>query len=97
MLSLDDPRWDEMNGGYRMPFDPRPLFSKLQAGNDVDTVWKELWQDLDHQGDVGEASYAAVPHLVRIHRQRGVQDWNTYAIVTTIYNPPYVRTKSVCS
>jgi hypothetical protein len=84
MLSLDDPRWDEMNGGYREPFDPRPLFSKLQAGHDVDAVWAELWQELHHQGDVGEASYAAVPHLVRIHRQRGVKDWNTYAIVTTI-------------
>jgi hypothetical protein len=33
---------------------------------------------------VGEASYAAVPHLVRIHHQRGVVDWNTYAIVATI-------------
>jgi hypothetical protein len=33
---------------------------------------------------VGEASYAAVPHLVRIYRKRGVIDWNTYAIVAVI-------------
>ncbi len=33
---------------------------------------------------MGEASYAAVPHLVRIYRQRGVIDWNTYAIVAVI-------------
>jgi len=26
---------------------------------------------------VGEASYAAVPHLVRICRKRGIMDWNT--------------------
>jgi hypothetical protein len=73
-----------MEGGYRIPFDPRPLFAKLQANQDVEAVWNKLWNDLHHQGDVGEASYAAVPHLVRIHRERGVADWNTYAIVATI-------------
>ena len=84
MLKLDDPRWSEMEGGYRIPFDPRPLFGKLQANHDVEAVWNELWNELHHQGDVGEASYAAVPHLVRIHRERGVPDWNTYALVATI-------------
>jgi hypothetical protein len=84
MLGFDDPRWPELNGGYRVPFDPRPLLLKLEAGEDVATVWKELWQELHHQGDVAEASYAAVPHLVRIHRLRGVVDWNTYALVGTI-------------
>jgi hypothetical protein len=29
-------------------------------------------------------SYAAVPHLVRIYRQRGTINWNTYSIVATI-------------
>jgi hypothetical protein len=33
---------------------------------------------------VGEASYAAVPHLVRVHRERRKFDWNTYAIVGVI-------------
>jgi hypothetical protein len=84
MLSLDDPRWSEMEGGYRMPFDPRPLFAQLQANQDVKRVWDELWEGLHHQGDVGEVSYAAVPHLVRIHRERGAPDWNIYAIVATI-------------
>jgi hypothetical protein len=48
------------------------------------SAWEELWQQLHHQGDVGEASYAAVPELVRVHRLRGVPDWNTYALVATI-------------
>jgi hypothetical protein len=33
---------------------------------------------------VGETSYAAVPHLVRIHQQRGTLDGNTYAFVSTV-------------
>lgn len=95
MLSFDDPRWGELRGGYRMPFDPRPALAQLAAGGDVEDAWHELWENLHHQGDVGEASYAAVPHLVRIHQQRGEVDWNTYAIVaitdlarTQPNNPP---------
>ena len=42
------------------------------------------WGDVYHQGDVGEASYAAVPHLVRIYNKQRVAGWNTYAIVALI-------------
>jgi hypothetical protein len=84
LLSLDDKRWTELKGGYRIPFDPRPLFHRLESGTDIPRCWEELWQGLYHQGDVGEASYAAVPHLVRIYQNRGEIDWNTYAIVSAI-------------
>jgi hypothetical protein len=84
MLSLDDKRWSDLKGGYRLPFDQRPLLLKLESGTDVDAAWEELWEEVHHQGDVGEASYAAVPHLVRIYRQPGIPDWNTYAIVACI-------------
>jgi hypothetical protein len=65
-------------------FDPRPLLAKLESGQDVAQVWHELWEELHHQGDVGEASYAAVPEIVRIHRQPGVCDWNAFALVACI-------------
>jgi hypothetical protein len=84
MLSLDDNRWNNLAGGYRMKCDPRPLFAELESGQKRETAWHELWDELHHQGDVGEASYASVPHLVRIHRKSGIVDWNTYAIVAII-------------
>jgi hypothetical protein len=84
MLSFADKRWEDLAGRYRMRFDPRPLLSSLEGNKDTKTAWHELWEGLHHQGDVGEASYAAVPHLVRIYRKRGVIDWNTYAIVAVI-------------
>jgi len=84
MLSLDDERWGALKGGYRQPFDPRPLLRKLESGVGMKETWYELWGELHHQGDVGEASYAAVPHIVRIHRKRGVPDWNPYALVACI-------------
>ena len=84
MLSLDDPRWATLPGGYRRPCDVRPLLRGVESQSDVSPVWKQLWDALYHQGDVGEASYAAVPHLVRIHRERELLDWNTYALVAAV-------------
>jgi hypothetical protein len=84
MLRLDDNRWNNLTGGYRMKCDPRPLLAELESAENKETAWHELWEELHHQGDVGEASYASVPHLVRIHRASGTVDWNTYAIVAII-------------
>ena len=67
-----------------MRFDPRPLLKKLEAGEDVAAIWSNLWDELHHQGDVGEASFAALPHLVRIYRNSNLIEWNTYTIVATI-------------
>ena len=84
MISLEDARWSNMTGGYKTAFDPRPLLRRLERGSDATDVWQELWGELHHQGDVGEASFAAVPFLVKRYRERGVLDWNTYAIVAVI-------------
>jgi len=84
MLNLDDERWSELNGGYRMPFDPRPLFEKLESGVDEKATWEGLWNELHHQEDVGEASYASVPHIVRIQRGKMSCGWNAFAIVAVI-------------
>jgi hypothetical protein len=84
MLSLDDNRWGNLTGGYKTRFDPRPLLTRLATGQETASVWHGLWDELHHQGDVGDASYAAVPQLVSIHRERDVVDWNTYGIVAII-------------
>lgn len=67
-----------------MPFDPRALLKRLESDGDTKEAWQELWEELHHQGDVGEASYAAVPFLVQNYRKRRVLHWNTYAIVAVI-------------
>ena len=84
MLSFDDERWNQLTGGYKIPFDPRPSLRKLESQQDTAAAWEELWEELHHQGDVGDASYAAVPELVRIHRTGVAADWNLYAIVAII-------------
>jgi hypothetical protein len=84
MLSFDDERWNHLTGGYKTPFDPRPCLQKIERREDAAAAWQELWEELHHQGDVGDASYAAVPELVRIHRSESAADWNPYALVAII-------------
>lgn len=83
-MDFDDPRWANMLGGYRVPYDPRRALLALEQSRNVASAWAELWNELHHQGDIGEASYATVPHLVRIYAARGVPDYNTYALVYLI-------------
>ncbi len=70
-LALDDPRWGELRHCYGPAEDTPDLLRQLaaapgpQANNWADP-WFTLWSSLCHQDDVYPASYAAVPHLVRI-------------------------------
>lgn len=83
-MMLTDPRWPNLSGGYRVPYDPRPALSKLIAKVDVAKAWEELWNNLHHQGDVGEASYAAVTALVDLYSSDSLPDWNVFALAATI-------------
>jgi hypothetical protein len=81
MLPLDDPRWSNLHGGYRVPYDASLALRRLEQGEDV---WDELCQELHHQGDVGEAAYASVPHIARIAGGLARRDWHFYGLVSTI-------------
>ena len=81
MIDFDDKRWEGLKGGYKIAYDPRPALRELESGNPVDPIWDELWEDLHHQDTIGEASYAAVPHLVRHISRSQKPDWNPYGLV----------------
>lgn len=85
MILLDDKRWKEFEGGYRVNYDASIPLKRLESGDgDIASIWAELWENLYHQGDVGVASYAAVPHVARIVRGRGVLDFNPIALTVAI-------------
>lgn len=84
MLDFDDPRWRGLHGGYRVPYDPRPALRRLTVSWSDESAWAELWNELHHQGDVGEASYAAVPALVALAEAVPRRDWNLYGLTATI-------------
>jgi len=65
LLPLDDPRWAKYRGGYnRAAYNVLPLIYQLQREGTSGRFWEIAWDELHHQGDVGEASYALVPYLV---------------------------------
>ena len=81
---LTDPKWETLEGGYKTRYDPRPVLSKLASGSEVADAWEELWNELHHQGDVGEASYAAVTALVDLYSNSPQPDWNLFSLSATI-------------
>lgn len=84
MLRLDDERWKPLKGAYGVLFDPRPLLTSLRSANGTGAIWQELWTNLYHQGDVGEASYAAVTQLISLAQEGRLLDWNAYALTAAI-------------
>ena len=77
----EDIPWSELQGGYKLPYDPRPALAALEAGTGS---WHELWEELHHQGDVGTASYVAVPRIADIAETAVSPDWNPFSLAVTI-------------
>lgn len=71
MLALGDPRWGQLSHAYGQAHDIPELLRTLAADtNPAKTAgsepWFSIWSSLCHQGDVYDASYAAVPHIVHL-------------------------------
>ena len=69
MIPLDSPRWSELQHAYGSAADIPPLLRQLEsfpssAGDSE--PWFSLWSALCHQDDVYTASFAAVPHIIRV-------------------------------
>lgn len=87
MLPLNDSKWKELDGGYRIPYDASIPLKKLEQATteeETEAVFTELWNELHHQGDVGLASYYAVSHIIRIAKEKKLYNWNVFGLVATI-------------
>ncbi|WP_287305222.1 hypothetical protein [Mesorhizobium sp.] len=84
MMAFNDERWSGLTGGYKVVYDPRPALRRLAVHYDDKSVWDELWNELHHQGDVGDASYAAVVELTRISEGQTPVYWGAYGLAATI-------------
>lgn len=70
MLPLDSARWRELEHAYGVAEDTPDLLRQLESQAEEESAdaepWFTLWNSLCHQGDVYDASFAAVPHVLRI-------------------------------
>ncbi|MDX8531590.1 hypothetical protein RFM41_09475 [Mesorhizobium sp. VK25A] len=83
-MDLKDERWSDLRGGYKVVYDPRPALRALALRYDDKSLWDQLWEELHHQGDVGDASYAAIPEIVRISAEHVPANWATYGLAAVI-------------
>jgi hypothetical protein len=69
MLRLDSPKWSQLQHAYGVASDIPDLLRQLEslpASKGEREPWFSIWSSLAHQGDVYPASFAAVPHVVRV-------------------------------
>ena len=70
MTQLDSEEWKQLRHAYGTADDIPDLLRAVYAnpytkrGTSMEDVWFRLWSSLCHQGDVYDASIAAVPHFV---------------------------------
>src|SRR5450432_1042387 len=88
-MDLQDRAWELLDGGYRIPYDASKPLKKLNGAitqKEQQELFIELWENLHHQGDVGLASYLAVPHLIDICIENKSLNWNFIGLCVTIEN-----------
>ena len=88
-MELEDRNWGLLEGGYRIPYDASKPLRKLKGAenaNERQEIFDELWENLHQQGDVGMASYLAIPHLIDICIESKSLDWNFIGLCVTIEN-----------
>ena len=89
MLSLDDTKWGSLKDAYgdgsKIPQLLRQLSQFPAHDNYRSEPYFSLWSALCHQGDVYQASYAAVPHIVAIVRAAPMRaHWSAILLVCAI-------------
>ena len=70
MLAIDSPEWGVLEHCYGTAEDIPPLLAELSAYPPHvkydDEPWHTLWSSLCHQSEIYPASFAAVPHILRL-------------------------------
>lgn len=84
MIPLKSEIWNGLSGGYHVKYNPVECLTRLYGNPNDDAAWEELWEELHHQNDVGQASYAAVPHILEIERRAEQFNWNGFALISVI-------------
>ncbi|MBO9658221.1 MAG: hypothetical protein J7527_05295 [Chitinophagaceae bacterium] len=87
MITLTNKFWAKLDGGNRQIYDVSIPLIKMEQSSDPAVhaaVWEELWNNLHNQGNVGLASYMAIPQLVRIVKEKNMIDWNVFALCSLI-------------
>jgi hypothetical protein len=88
-MDLDNPIWNTLTGGYKDRYNASLPLKKLAAASrqsDFEPILDDMWVNLHHQGDVGTASYLAIPQLVSICISKKSLHWKFIGLCVMIEN-----------
>ncbi len=86
-MELIDDSWKKLEGAYRTLYDASHALRQLELATkpkEIQNIFDKLWSELHHQGDVGIASYVAMPQLVRICKAKKLFDFNLLSFCCVI-------------
>lgn len=85
LIDLDDPFWEKLDSGYD-DFDPRvrEWVKTLMTNNFPESHWEFLWDELHHQNDVWESSYAVVPYLAKYAATYKKFSWQVFGFPVVV-------------
>lgn len=79
--------WATLKGAYKIPYDASVQLKKLKNNpQELNEVFPDLWENLHHQGNVGLASYYAIPQLINICIDKNSLNWNFIGLCVVIEN-----------
>jgi hypothetical protein len=89
MLPLDSPKWSQLKHAYGAASDIPDMLRQLETFPPHDGYeappYFMLWSSLCHQDDVYTASYAAVPHIIRVLASAPARaHWDFFGLPTCI-------------
>lgn len=85
LLPLTDERWSSYRTGYnRRPYESVRLIEHMRQHGLTEWFWDQVWSELHHQGDIGEASYAVLPYLVEHVRNLDAVDAQVVAYACVV-------------
>lgn len=87
MLELNNPLWKTFEGALSSKYDASIALKKLENETNslkINQLVEELFENLYHQGDVGVASYMALPHLIRIAIQKKIDNFLVPLLVASV-------------
>jgi hypothetical protein len=84
MIDFNDAHWQGLKGGRKTDYDPRPALRRLLAGDPAQPIWDEFWEELHHQGNIGDASYASVPFVITFISRSAAPDYNAYGLISIV-------------
>ena len=82
MLKLNSDTWANLEHAYGSAEDIPTILTVLAQGEDK---WFDIWSALCHQGTIYTATFAAMPHIIKVFEANLEKaDFNTFVFATSV-------------